>query len=501
MSDLRFTSRFLPLRHRHLYVWALGALALVCVLAVVTLWHDQPPALERVLNRGKLIVLTRNSASTYYRSADGEEGLEYDLAAGFADYLGVDLEMRVRTGINVMLHALDQSQGDLIAAGMSITPERQRSYRFGPVYQTSSPVVIYRAGRARPHDIDDLVGQRVVVNAGASHIDTLLKLQQQQPSLAWEEVKAAGVEQLLQMVTVGEYDYAIIDSIDLHFNRAYYPEINPAFELDAQESIAWIFPLSADDSLVQKAREYFYLIASNHTLDQLLHRHMAQQIDLQPVAAITFQEQIRDRLPEYRDLFELAAEESGFDWRLLAAVGYQESHWNAQAVSPTGVRGIMMLTRNTANYLNITDRKDPAESILGGARYLRELINSLPERIPEPDRTLMGLAAYNIGLGHLEDARILAQRLGMDPDRWQDVSKTLRMLNQPLYHETLKYGYARGQTAVRYVDNIRAYYELLSAMDDRNHPLVAQRDDPPQQTNDNDSGSAAARDSSFPDQQ
>lgn len=453
----------------------LSSLGLLCLalLAAAILWREQASALERVQQRGKLVVLTRNSASTYYRSADGEAGLEYDLAAGFAEYLGVDLEIRLRTGINVMLQALSEREGDLIAAGMSITPERQQRYRFGPVYQTSSPVVIYRAGDDKPQDVGDLSGRSLAVNAGASYIDLLQQLQTEQTQLGWKEVEAAGVEQLLQMVTVGEYQHAVIDSTDLHFNRAFYPEINLAFALDEEEPLAWVFPRSGDDSLVQKAREYFYLISSNGRLDEIMQRYMEQQIDLQQVAAITFQEQVRDRLPEYRLLFEAAADQFGFDWRLLAAVGYQESHWDAQAVSPTGVRGIMMLTRNTASYLNVSDREDPAQSILGGARYLRELINSLPDRIAEPDRTLFGLAAYNIGLGHLEDARILAQRIGLNPDLWQDVSKALPLLNQPQHYATVKYGYARGRTAVRYVNNIRAYHELLSAMDDRNHPLVA----------------------------
>jgi len=453
----------------------LSSLGLLCLLllAMAILWRDQSSTLERVQNRGKLIVLTRNSASTYYRTADGAAGLEYDLAAGFAEYLGVDLEIRLRTGINVMLNALSRREGDLIAAGMSITPERQQAYRFGPVYQTSSPVVIYRAGEDKPQNVQELAGQSLAVNAGASYIDLLQQLQAGQVELGWNEVEAAGVEQLLQMVTVGEYQHAVIDSTDLHFNRAFYPEINQAFALDEEEPLAWVFPRTGDDSLVQKAREYFYLISSDGRLDEILQRYLDQEIELQQVATITVQEQMRDRLPEYRLLFEAAADQFSFDWRLLAAVGYQESHWDAQAVSPTGVRGIMMLTRNTAEHLNVNDRQDPAQSILGGARYLRQLINSLPDRIDEPDRTLLGLAAYNIGLGHLEDARILTERIGLNPDLWQDVSKALPLLNQPQHYETLKHGYARGRTALRYVNNIRSYYELLSAMDARNHPLVA----------------------------
>jgi len=467
----------LNILRRHPNTFILSVLGLICfvLLTMAIIGRDQPEGLERVLQRDKLIVLTRNSAATYYRTADGEAGLEYDLAAGFADYLGVDLEIRLRTGINVMLQALDKGKGDLIAAGMSITPERQQNYRFGPIYQTSTPVVIYRAGETRPRLVADLVGRSLAVNAGASYIDLLQQLQLTYDNLEWEAVESAGVEQLLQMVTVGEYDYAVIDSTDLHFNRAFYPEINLGFKLDEEESMAWVFPQSADDALLQQARAYFDQISSNGQLDAIRQRYMDQRIDLKQVATITFQEQVRDRLPELRLLFEAAANQYGFDWRLLAAVGYQESHWDAEAVSPTGVRGIMMLTRNTARSLDVDDRTDPAQSILGGARYLREQIDALPQRITEPDRTLLGLAAYNIGLGHLEDARILTQRQGKNPDSWDDVSETLPLLNQPKYYETLKYGYARGNTAVRYVNNVQAYYELLSAMDDRNHPLITQQ--------------------------
>ena len=197
--------------------------------------------------------------------------------------------------------------------------------------------------------------------------------------------------------------------------------------------MAWVFPQTTDDTLLQEARAYFDQISSNGQLAAIKQRYMDQRIDLQQVATITFQEQVRDRLPELRLLFEAAADQYGFDWRLLAAVGYQESHWDAEAVSPTGVRGIMMLTRNTARSLDVEDRTDPAQSILGGARYLREQIDALPQRITEPDRTLLGLAAYNIGLGHLEDARILTQRQGKNPDRWDDVSETLPLLNQAQY--------------------------------------------------------------------
>lgn len=188
----------------------------------------------------------------------------------------------------------------------------------------------------------------------------------------------------------------------------------------------------------------------------------------QPAQELTerFAEDMRERLPRYRALFKQAGERSGIDWRLLAAVGYQESMWDAKAVSPTGVRGIMMLAAGTADELEI-DRTDPAESIEGGAEYFQQLRDNLPPQIPEPDRTNMALAAYNQGPGHLNDARTLAAQLGGDPNSWKDVRRALPLLNQPRWFSKARHGYANGAVAVDYVDNVLAFYGQLNSAE---HP-------------------------------
>lgn len=191
----------------------------------------------------------------------------------------------------------------------------------------------------------------------------------------------------------------------------------------------------------------------NHIYDE------AQHLDF--VSTRTFINNVLNRLPQYRDLFETAAEEQGLDWRLLAATAYQESLWNPEAVSPTGVKGLMMLTKITAQELGIVDRLDPQQSVTGGARYLSILENRVPERIASPDRLWMALGSYNIGSGHLEDARILTQKFGANPDKWQDVSKHLPLLARSKWHRQTKHGYARGGEPVQYVRNIRSYYEIL----------------------------------------
>ncbi|MGO1693869.1 MAG: transglycosylase SLT domain-containing protein, partial [Marinobacter sp.] len=182
------------------------------------------------------------------------------------------------------------------------------------------------------------------------------------------------------------------------------------------------------------------------------------------VGARTFMHHVENRLPSYESLFRDHASIFNMDWRLLAAIGYQESHWRPNAISPTGVRGLMMLTRNTANYIGINNRLDAEESIQGGAKYFRMVHKKIPERIAEPDRTWFALASYNVGYGHLEDARRLTEGAGKNPDRWMDVKEFLPLLAQKEWYKQTRYGYARGHEPVLYVQNIRRYYDVLARM-------------------------------------
>jgi len=180
----------------------------------------------------------------------------------------------------------------------------------------------------------------------------------------------------------------------------------------------------------------------------------------------------RNVLPQYVGLFKQAQELTGLDWRLLAGVSYQESHWDRFNTSPTNVRGMMMLTEATADRLGVTDRLDARQSILGGARYIAMLKDMLPERIQEPDRTWLALAAYNIGFAHLEDARILTKRLKLNPDSWADVKKTLPLLNRAEHYSTLKYGYASGGAPVVFVESIRTYHKILERYEPKHQPIL-----------------------------
>ncbi|NBD95036.1 MAG: membrane-bound lytic murein transglycosylase MltF [Gammaproteobacteria bacterium] len=429
---------------------------------------------ERIKARGSLVMLTVNGASTYYLGSEGETGFEYELALAFSRYLDVPLQVVTLPSVGDLVPALLDGRGDFVAANLTRTPLRQSRLRFGPAYEEVVPTVVYRRGSPRPRSVEELAEGRLALIDGTVY----------QPLLSRHEVdiepeirRHASIEDLFESISSEEIDYTIIDSNILELNRRFFPAIRPAFELGELQPLAWATERTNDDSLVQAMREFFLVARADSMLADLRQRHYGHVENYEPVGTFTFMRQIRERLPRLRPFFEEAAAEHDLDWRLLAAVGYQESHWDPSAVSRTGVRGIMMLTRRTARQLGIDNRVDPEQSIMGGARYLRSMIDRVPDRIDYPDRLWLALAAYNIGYGHLEDARVLTEIRGGDPDRWVDVRESLPLLTQERWYSQTRYGYARGYEPVQYVENVRTFFEILLWMEGRDHPLLAEASD------------------------
>ena len=443
---------------------AMGISAILLGLSAVPLitQHAQSPSvLEQIRKQNELVVLTRNSPTTYYAGANGPTGFEYDLAQLFADYLGVRLKIVVPENFNAIIPNVAQRNVHLAAAGLTITEERKKQVRFGPSYQSITQQLIYRSGNPRPRSLDELSGGLVEVVAGSSHAARLNDLSRSLPSLSWQASDQAGEAELLSRVWNKSIDYTIADSNAFMLNQRFYPELRVAFDVSRPQQLAWAFPKGKDDSLYNEATKFFALIERNGQLAQLRDRHYSHVRDFDYVGTRKFLRHMEQRLPRYQAHFEKAARTYDLDWRLLAAIGYQESHWNHRAISPTGVRGIMMLTRKTAAEMGYQDRIKPQNSIDGGARYFRKLKNRLPEHIMEPDRTWFALAAYNMGMGHLLDARSLTEQQGGDPDKWVDVKKHLPLLMQKRWYRKTRFGYARGLEALQYVENIRSYYDIL----------------------------------------
>jgi membrane-bound lytic murein transglycosylase F len=305
-----------------------------------------------------------------------------------------------------------------------------------------------------------LIGQPLWVNAGTSYEERLKELKLQYPGLSWLPVSGYETEEILEMVWRGIIPLTIADSNIVAVNRRYYPQLKIHFAVQDGEQLAWA--VHPQHRRLLAAIEDWFAQPSTSALLQRLKQHYYGHLKVfDYVDLVKYHRRLRHRLPKYRTYFEKAASKHGLDWRLVAAQSYQESHWDPAAVSFTGVRGLMMLTQETAASLGVKSRIDPRESIEGGARYLASLHERIGNGVPEPDRTYMSLAAYNVGWGHLEDARALALRLDKNPDSWQDVSTTLPLLRQKKYYRTLPHGYARGTEPVRYVNRIKTYYRVL----------------------------------------
>jgi membrane-bound lytic murein transglycosylase F len=435
-----------------------------------------PPStqLDAVKTSGKLVVLARNAPTSYYETPEGPAGIEYDMLKAFADSLKVELEIVVpeATASLVPLLAANKAQ---MAAGLTMTEARQRKLRFGSPYQEVSMQIVYRLGTKAPQRVQDLVGREIEVPRRSSYAERLALVKRQHPGLTWRETEDYSAEELLQMVWRGLLEFTIADSHVIAIARQHHPELRVAFSLDTPQALAWAFPRSADDTLYNLAERHIKKFKRSGQLADLMERYYGPANGFDYINLSVYQARIRTRLPQYQGLFEQYGSQYGIDWRLLAAMGYQESYWDPSAISPTGVRGLMMLTDTTARQLGVQDRIDVAQSIDGGARYLRSLINRLPARITEPDRTWLALASYNVGIYHVEDARILTQLRGDNPDKWNDVKESLPLLSKPVWYKKVKYGRARGHEPVRFVTRVRTYYDVLVRLDQKKRTQASTR--------------------------
>ncbi|MCK5727732.1 MAG: membrane-bound lytic murein transglycosylase MltF [Methylococcales bacterium] len=422
---------------------------------------SQPSKLEKIKKEGILHVATRVDPTTYYPLPDGSHsGLEYDLVMLFAQQLGVKVTFQVPDKFETILKNTREGTIDIAASGLTITEKRQKTLRFAPSYHTVTEQIIYST--KKPKSITDLTTGILEVTSGTSHADSLKKLQDSShPQLSWISNKNLDTNQLLDLVSDGLIDYTVADSNQVILMRRFYPELNIAFNISDPKSLAWALPQSDDNSLYQEVTEFFQRIKKDGTLAQLIERHYGHAEKLTYMDKLKFYRRQYTRLPEYKSYFVENAEKYNLDWRLLAAIGYQESHWEASAISPTGVKGIMMLTNETAKDLGVTNRTDPKQSIDGGVLYFHQRLGKFDDDIKEPDRTWFALASYNIGLGHLQDARRLARKQGENANKWIDVRKFLLKLSEESWHSQTRYGKARGGESVVYVENIRNYYDLL----------------------------------------
>ncbi len=459
-------------------------------------WFGKPEnRIAAIKERGELRISTVQSPLTYTVVNNKDYGLDYELAQQFADYLGVKLKVTVRQNISQLFDDLDNGSADMLAAGLVYNSERVKSYQAGPTYYSVSQQLVYRVGNTRPRSLSSVSADQLTIAPGQVVISDLQNLQANKyPDLGWTVDEKRSSADLMQAVIDGKLDYTIADSVAIGLFQRVHPELAVALDVTDEQPVTW-FSLQDDDNTLSAAMlDFFDNINEDGTLARLEEKYLGHGDDFDYVDTRTFLRAVDSVLPDLQPLFEKYASE--IDWKLLAAISYQESHWDPLATSPTGVRGLMMLTKNTAQSLGLSDRTDAEQSISGGMRYLQDMMSKVPDSVPQEERIWFALAAYNMGYAHMLDARALTAKQKGNPDSWADVKQRLPLLSQKQWYSKLTYGYARGHEAYAYVENIRKYQislvgylqekeekEKLALAQGRNYPVItldeiAQNQDP-----------------------
>lgn len=412
---------------------------------------------------GELVVLTLNGPTTYFLDADDEAmGFEHDLVMAFAQQQGWTVRFLVADSLDSLNARLARGEAHMAAAALTPSIERIGGIRMGPVYEHLRQWLVCGASVASlPRSAADLSGLRVEVVDGSAGEPWAKNLKPAALGRSIRRMDDATPGELLERVSHGLSDCTVSDERNLAIERNYLTGLHSAFEVAEPQRLAWLVSPRLDSGFTRLLQRFFGKAESAGLVAQLRERYFGHVSRLAEVDVLSILRLRTERLPALRTYFYQAERQTGIDWRLLAALAYQESQWDAQARSFTSVRGIMMLTEQTAEHLGVVDRTDPRESILGGARYLQELRDALPEAVAEPDRTWLALAAYNIGSGHVDDAMRLARKQGKDPHQWKDLKEVLPSLSNPRIAAGLPHGYARGGEARALTENVRIYYDIL----------------------------------------
>ena len=420
--------------------------------------------LEKLQQRQVINIGILFNPTSYYIDASGAAGFEYELSQRLGEYLNLDVNLVPSFHIAELLPKLKSGHVDIVIGGIAKTESRAEAFRFAPPYFYIDQKLVFKQGRQRPKSFEE-VDAPITVGSHTNHAELMAAQQTLFPNLEVENIDLADQNDLLEQLMAEEIDYTLADSHSLALIRRYYPDISVAFTVREELPLSWLMNKNDDDSLYAVLIEFFGELHQSGELTALEDKYFGHVEQFNYVDTRLFMKAVDEVLPKYKTWFQ---DYSGdLDWRLIAAQSYQESHWNPRAKSPTGVRGIMMLTQPTAKQMWVKSRLDAESNIRGGAKYLNLLIQRVPDRINESDRPWFALAAYNVGWGHVQDARKLTRQLGGDPDKWVDVKQHLPKLRQKKYYKTTRYGFARGDEAVTYVSNIRRYYDTLTWIDEQ----------------------------------
>lgn len=424
-----------------------------------TYFFGSQSSLEKIVKNGTIRLLTDNNANSYYIYRSEPMGFEYELAHKFADYLGVDLQV-FTPGWSDLIPALRKGRGDFIGSGMTITDEREEVVDFSDPYLNVQQRIIHHKRIYGPDDLEDLSGLEIHVRQHTSYHSRLEELKNQGIDVDIVLHHNTPTEELIRMVAEGDIDFIVADSNIALLNRRYFPDIDIGLDIAEEESLGWAVA-TGNKQLLEKINMFFQEMEEKGDLGKLYEKYYGAVESFDYFDLKVFHDRIETRLPKYAHTIKEESEKYDFDWRLIAALVYQESHFNPRARSYTGVKGLMQVTLETAREMGISNRLDPVQSLRAGIRYLNKLYLRFDDIANTEERLYFAIASYNIGYGHMRDAQELAEQNGLDPHKWSSMKHVLPYLTKRKYYKKTRYGYARGREALTYVERIRTYYDIL----------------------------------------
>jgi len=422
----------------------------LCAWGVIKLMSAHPLPDWR---QGELVIVVPNV------EMETDTAFETDLAELFAQRLKVKIRLLHQT-TDEAVTSLNEERAHL-ATG--IRANSHRSLRYSKNYQSLDERIV--CNNDSPRHMDDVYTHLIAVATGSAQEAALRIVRDKYDELTWESRKGSSPIELLQEVAEANLECTIANEEQIASMRNHYPDLSSRLSLKSPSQMSWAISTDGDVTLLAEVDRFMDEIKQDNTLRHMIDRHYGHNERLGTVDTETFIAHAQSKLPHYRQWFEDAADLTGLDWRLIAALAYRESRWDPNATSFTNVRGMMMLTEDTADRMGVDNRLDAQTSIMAGARYLQLLKEQLPLRIPEEERLWLALAAYNQGMGHLEDARVIAIRSGLNPDVWSDVKRVMPLLSREEHYVNTKYGKARGGEAVIHVETVRLYHDMLKRLD------------------------------------
>jgi membrane-bound lytic murein transglycosylase F len=444
---------------------------------------DSNADLSTIRSRGKLVAVTDYNSINYFIYRGEPMGFQYEMLQQYADYLGVKIELIVSKGLDDAFSDLEKGKADLIAINLTVTNERRKMVDFAIPHSRTRQVLVQRKPenwrKLNQESLEEQLlrnqnelaspGVVVYVQKGSSYARRMHNLADEiGDSIDIVEVPD-DAEKLISLVAEGEIAYTVCDENVARVSKTYYPNLDIETPLSFTQNLAWAVRKTSPELLVslndwmqvyRRSSRYAILynkyFESERTSYQLNSDYNASRTGL---------------LSQYDELIRLNSKKIGWDWRLLASLIYQESRFDPKARSWAGAYGLMQLMPGTANRFGIDTLSSPADNIRAGAELLGILDNRFRNEVKDQgQREKFVLASYNVGLGHVLDARRLAEKSGLDPNVWDNsVDKFLKEKSDPKIYKdpVVEFGYCRGDLALNYVNDILVRYEHYKNIDGR----------------------------------